>query len=215
MAFDYKSIGNDVINLAAVVDSDSTIARYEPLRIDNTTGQLYTLTLYPLLLEPGDYFQPYIIDTRADYNVEEEAYGLLTGSVGYMNNPSTGLERLLNNHDVLMLSSDPRSSTTASGAKTNHNHRGAHFIIDVSDIETDATLTPTIQGRDSISSNYYDILTGLEITTVGTHVLKVYPGIGQIPNGAASDILPRTFRINMVYGGTDDITYSVSYALIM
>lgn len=219
MADRYFNLGNSVVSLAALVDGntpDDSIIEYAPLILD-INGQLQTITRYPLLGAPSTLAQPLIVDVSDNITVASGDYGFLTGSVEYLVNDQAGtqLERKRNNQTLTMLTSAVRSSTTASGNFTNHNSRGGHFVIDISDIETDATLTPTIQGNDELTDEYYDILTGLEITTAGTHVIKVYPGIGQIPNGAASDILPRLFRINMVYGGTDDITYSVSCALIM
>lgn len=219
MADRYFNLGNSVVSLAALVDGntpDDSIIEYAPLILD-INGQLQTITRYPLLGSPSTLAQPLIVDVSDNITVATGDYGFLTGSIEYLVNDIAGteLERKRNNQTLNMLTSSARSSTTASASFTNHNSKGGHFVIDITAIQTDATLTPTVQGYDELSGEYYTILTGLEITAIGTYTVKVYPGIGQIPNGAASDILPRQFRINMVYGGTGTITYSVSCALIM
>ncbi len=144
-------------------------------------------------------------------------YGLLTVGVNYLYNGDAldTLERQRSNQAIELLASAAVSSTVSSSDETNHNSKGAHFIIDVSAIASAGTITVSIQGKDSISGNYYDILVGSTITATGTTALKVYPGIGQIPNGSASDILPRTFRVTCTYGGSGTITYSVSCSLIV
>ncbi len=143
--------------------------------------------------------------------------GLITLGVNYLYNGDANdtIERQRSNQAIILLASAAVSSTISSSDEINHNSKGAHFIIDVSAIASTGTITVSIQGKDSISGNYYDILVGSTITATGTTALKVYPGIGQIPNGSASDILPRTFRVTCTYGGSGTITYSVSCSLIV
>jgi hypothetical protein len=89
-----------------------------------------------------------------------------------------------------------------------------HVIINVTSITDSPEVEPHIQGKDPISGTYYDILVGNDITATGITILKVYPGIGQIANGAASDILPRTWRVRMEHDDSDSITYSVAAVVI-
>lgn len=110
-------------------------------------------------------------------------------------------------NDVLV--SVARTATVNSADQINADGRGVHVIIDVTVDPAAASVTPTIQGRDPLSGVYYDILVGNAITAVGTTILKVYPGIGAVANGAASDVLPRTWRVRMVHADDDSITYSV------
>lgn len=112
-----------------------------------------------------------------------------------------------------LLPSAARAATqTVSADIANTQWRGGHFVVNVTSI-SGVTLTPTVQGKDNVSGNYYDILVGNPITTTGTTILKVYPGIVPVAGGAAADILPRTFRIKMSATGVTSTTYSVGATL--
>jgi hypothetical protein len=47
-----------------------------------------------------------------------------------------------------------------------------------------------MQGKDPVTETYYNILVGPAIAATGATILKIYPGIGTVVNGAASDVLP-------------------------
>lgn len=102
------------------------------------------------------------------------------------------------------------AATVNSNDQFNPNSRGLHLIVTVSSF-TSGSYTPHIQGEDPANpGNYYDILVGSPIVALGTTVLKVYPGIGTLANGAASDILPLTWRVQLVGASTPSMTLSVS-----
>jgi len=101
------------------------------------------------------------------------------------------------------------AATVNSPSQTNTNYRGGHFIIKVV-TATSGTYTPRIQGYDPISQAWYDILVGSAISAAGTTVLKVYPGIGVVANGSASDILPLTWRVQLIGASTPNMIFSVS-----
>ena len=132
----------------------------------------------------------------------------IAASMGFAFNGTT-FDRVRNNLELELLASAARTASVDSADFTNYNGLGAHFIIDVSAIAATPSIVPTIQGKDPVSGNYYDILVGAAITTVGTTVLKVHPGISPLADGAANDILPRTFRISITAADADSITYSV------
>lgn len=92
--------------------------------------------------------------------------------------------------------------------------KGGHLIVDVT-AGTGFNLTPKIQGKDSVSGKYYDLLIGVAITATGTTVLKIYPGIAVSPNVAASDILPRTWRVVVTAADATSATYSVGVSLAL
>ena len=126
----------------------------------------------------------------------------------------TTWDRERSNTEETYLASAARTATNNSADFTNYNARGLHAIVNVSAVTGAASITPTIQAKDPVSGLYYDLLVGLPITTVGTNVLKVYPGISPVLNASASDLLPRTYRLRIVHGTADSITYSVSGALV-
>jgi hypothetical protein len=65
-----------------------------------------------------------------------------------------------------------------------------------------------------LSGKFYNLLTGSAITTTGTTVLKIYPGIGTIANGAASDVIPANLRLVMTHADANSITYTASVHLV-
>lgn len=107
-----------------------------------------------------------------------------------------------------------KTSTSNSADLGNTQWRGVHFIVNVSSY-TSGTWIPKIQGKDSISGNYYDILVGPTISGAGATVMKVYPGLTAGSN-VANDILPRTWRGQMGLGVSPaSANWSVSCSLVM
>lgn len=104
-----------------------------------------------------------------------------------------------------------RAATVTSGDVANDVYRGIHLIVDVTAVPGGDTITPKIQGKDVTSGKYYDILVGAAISSTGTNVLKVYPGIGASANAAASDMLPRVWRVVVTHSAGTNFTYSVGY----
>lgn len=107
--------------------------------------------------------------------------------------------------------------------RVNAEHRGLHVVLDVTAISGDGII-PRVFGVgptaiDSIgnptSAVDYLLLAGPTITTTGITVLKIYPGIATVPNGAASDFLPWLWKVTIDHLGTtpSTATYSV-FALL-
>lgn len=95
-----------------------------------------------------------------------------------------------------------------SSDQVNTNYSCAHFIINVV-TATSGTYTPHIQGKSPSGPVYYDILIGSAISSAGVTVLKVCPGIATLANGAASDMLPKVWRIQMIGASTPNMIFSV------
>lgn len=110
------------------------------------------------------------------------------------------------------LASASRTTTQTGGDRTNYSLRALHVVIDVTVAGT-GSITPSIQGKDP-NGVYYDLLVGTAITSNGTTVLKVGPGLTPVANGVANDYLPRTFRVNITANNANAITYSVGYNLM-
>lgn len=115
----------------------------------------------------------------------------------------------------VILASAARTASVNSDAQFNAQHRGVHLIISATAAAATPSVVFTIQGQDSISGAWYDLLVSPAITATGVTVLKVYPGIGQVANGAASDVLPAVWRVQAVAGDADSLTYSVSANLLV
>lgn len=118
------------------------------------------------------------------------------------------------NIEQVALASAARTVTTNSDDIDNLNGKGAHFIIDISAVVTDPRIRVSIQGKDPISGEYYNILVGNLYSVVGTNVMKVYPGMNNEPGISVSDTIPRTLRVNVAHTNSDSITYSISVVSI-
>jgi hypothetical protein len=117
--------------------------------------------------------------------------------------------QLSNQHIVLLPMSAQTSLMVNSSTCENPGFLGGHIIINVSSY-TSGTYTPHIQGFDGTSGQWYDILIGTGMSGIGYTVLKVYPNISPLTNGAANDILPIKWRIQLVGTNTPNMVISVS-----
>lgn len=71
------------------------------------------------------------------------------------------------------------------------------------------TLTVTIDGYDTASKEWYNILTSAVLSTVGTTVLRVGLDYVAASNTVAKDFLPRKFRIVGTKANAAPIVYSI------
>lgn len=101
------------------------------------------------------------------------------------------------------------SGKTASfngAAQTNYNAAGAMIQLNVS-VATGTTPTLVARVQYSIDgANYVDLdvtnAATASITTTGTYVIKVYPGIPTVAAGSCNSPLPRQWRLAYTIGGT-------------
>lgn len=105
------------------------------------------------------------------------------------------------------------ATSVTSADQTNAMWKGMHLIIRASTF-TAGAYTPTIQGKDPVSGEYYTLLAGSAINTTSTNVLKIYPGITAAANASSSDILPKVWRLVMTATTTPvSMIYSVGGVL--
>ena len=117
------------------------------------------------------------------------------------------------NLPATVLPSLARTATTVlSPDQVNVQWTGATIIIDVS-ARTSGTYTPTIQGKDPASGNYFTLLVGSAISSTGTTALNVGKGLTAVANAAAGVPLPRTWRISLTGTATPSMTFSVGAVL--
>lgn len=115
----------------------------------------------------------------------------------------------LQNLATQILPSAARTATPVDSVdQTNSGWRGVHVIINVT-AYTSGTYTPYIQAKDPVSGTYYSILVGPAISATGLTVLKIYPGMATIANGASADFLPRIWRVRFVGASSPSMTFSV------
>lgn len=113
-----------------------------------------------------------------------------------------------------LYASAARTATVTGDAQLNRGHRGLHLIVDLTVLAAAETVTPKLQGQDPASGKWYDLLVGAAISATGTNVYKVYPGIAAVANGAASDVVPATWRVVLTHSSTGAHTYSVGVNLL-
>lgn len=194
----------------SIIGTEHTSSIAVPLALDQS-GRM----LSKMVVEDNDNFENIKSVTGTAPNNDGFAttyIGMNTLALGMLFN-GTSVDRERANVEETILASAVRAVDTNSADFTNFNNRGIHVAVDVT-IITGAGVIPTLQGKDAVSGKYYDLLIGPTITTVGTTVLKLYPGIGVVANGSASDILPRTYRIKMDHQDSADLTYSVGGNLV-
>ena len=119
------------------------------------------------------------------------------------------------NREITVFSSAPRTVTENSADLDNPYGRGAVLVIDVTAASATPSVVFTVKGKSALGSDYYTILASAAITGTGQTVLRIYPGLTASANVTASDVLPRTWRVEAAHADTDSITYSVSANLIV
>lgn len=125
----------------------------------------------------------------------------------------------MKNHSVTVFASEARSADEDSADFINENGRGLHLVIDVTADPGDDQFVFTIQGKDEVSGEYYDILESAAINALGTTRLTVYPGMTAVANDTENDILPRTWRVKAVFTditppSVSGLTFSVGASVI-
>ena len=151
---------------------------------------------------------------NADTVVAVSKGAILSNSVGFLFN-GANFDRQRNNTNNTLLASAARTAAINSADFVNYNARGIHIITDISALTATGQITVTLEGKDPISGNYYDLLIGATLTTTGTSILKLYPGITASANASASDILPRDFRVSVAVANAVSITYSIAGVLVV
>ncbi len=142
----------------------------------------------------------------------------------------TSWDRQRNNFEASVLASAARTATTNSSDLTNYSGRGVMVTINVT-VEGAATLSLKVQGKDSVSGNYYDIVDFGVVYTAATEAptitktASLYPGnitadhigIAAGVNGtiAKAGVLPRVWRVVVTPADATTTTYSVSAAVIV
>lgn len=113
----------------------------------------------------------------------------------------SGLSENTNTGALVTLAASAASGN--SGDLTNLDARGLHLGINITALTgTTPTLTVIIEGKDTASGQYYTLLTSTALAAVAFTLLSVYPGITASANIAASQVLPRTYRIRYTIAGT-------------
>jgi hypothetical protein len=97
----------------------------------------------------------------------------------------SGMDRQRGNQDVTLLSSAARTTTQTSADQTNYNGLSALIVVlDVTSAGT-GSVTLSIEGKDTASGKYYQILAGTAVTTNSTNRYRVGVNLAAVANSVA------------------------------
>jgi len=124
-----------------------------------------------------------------------------------------------NTDNVTLFASGVVTTNSNSADTVNYRARGAKVFIATGSFGSGASgIVVTIQGKDPVSGNYYDILASAAVSANGFQpVLTVYPGLAAIANQVVSDVIPKTWRVKYTAAnwGTGGSTLGISCAMIV
>ena len=108
-----------------------------------------------------------------------------------------------------------RTATPTAVTLATRRYKALYVVIDVTAIAASPSVVPTIDGFDTESNQWFNLLTGAAITgTLTARCLRIGPGLTAAANLTVLDFLPDTVRVVMTHGDADSITYSVSAHLL-
>lgn len=107
---------------------------------------------------------------------------------------------------------DAGNLTESSGDQTNNFGSGVIVVANLTILAGNATLH--IQGKDSASGAYYDLLESAILTGNGTTVYTVYPGAPATSNVSVSSPLPAIWRVEAVLSSNGNVTGTVGASVV-
>lgn len=115
--------------------------------------------------------------------------------------------------DSVVFPSASRTSTPAPVTFVNAHSNFLRVVLDLTSFVTAAQLTLTIDGLDSVSGKWINILTGPLVTSISTTVYIIGPGLGAVTNQVVNSMLVRNLRVGVAHGNTNAVVYSVGKQL--
>lgn len=93
---------------------------------------------------------------------------------------------------------------------------GCDVVIDITSAGT-GSITAYVEGyveaKASAPAHWYTILASAALASNATTLLTVHPGVSDTANLKAGRPLPRRWRVRIVHGNANAITYSVDVVL--
>lgn len=118
------------------------------------------------------------------------------------------------NTTMSVLASAARTASVNSSDFRNRHHRGVRVHINVTADPASASVTFTVQGKDSITGDYYTLLASAAVAAVGDTYLLIYPGATAASNAAVNLALPPYWRVSAAAADSDSLTYEVTAELL-
>ncbi len=137
---------------------------------------------------------------------------VLETTIGYYN--GANVDRARGNIDTAAIITAVGVTTTQNSPdQINFNARGLKLVVNVTAI-SGGSLVVAIQGKDAASGTYWTLLASVAVSTTGTFTLTLYPGVAVTANVSASDILTRTWRVQVTPTGAT-ASYTVGASVIL
>lgn len=102
--------------------------------------------------------------------------------------------------------------TADSSQLTGNSHTAS--VVTTTQGNPGTSVVPSVGGYDDAMGKDYGIISGAAITSPGTVVLRIYPGLTPIANQTVSDCLPQKFQVIMTPANPAPTTYSVGLHMI-
>lgn len=128
------------------------------------------------------------------------------------------------NRESTLLSSATRTSNTTSDDQVNRGARGVALYLNVSDTDPQgdggtASVTLEVEAKDPVSGTYVTLFSaGVSVGgSTGISVYVVHPEWSAAAHDVTeieNSLLPQTWRAKMVHGDSNDVEYSVGYAML-
>jgi hypothetical protein len=114
----------------------------------------------------------------------------------------------------VVYASAARTATPTAVEVNTGLHGALRIVIDVTAVSATPSVVFTVDGKDSLSGKFFNLITSAAVTATGTTVLTVALGVTVAANVAVSAPLSQVVRVVATHGDADSITYSVSAHLI-
>lgn len=172
----------------------------------------------PNVVDKEEFYGDFYDDIKPDI---KHLRGTLTRNMSF--NGDT-FDRVRNNHEIVLLKKIPYDVPILAGVPVgqiesanviNFNSRGAIILIDLTDKNAIDTLTVSIEGKESPSGLFYNILVTPLLVANELVVLKIYPGLNPVPGFVSNDILPRVWRVTVAPTTVPPILYGISAHVIL
>jgi len=113
---------------------------------------------------------------------------------------------------VLITMANSGNTTINSTDQSNYFSRGV--IVSNNLTIAAGNLTIKVQGKDTASGTYYDILDSAVISSTAFSTLTIYPGAPVTSNVSVNAPLPATWRVSAVIGSTGNVTGTIGASVI-
>lgn len=112
-----------------------------------------------------------------------------------------------------LYASASRTNTPTAVVVNTRRARALDLVVDVTTFSATPSVVATVDGFDSLSGQYFNLVTSAACTNTVTRVLQVGPALTASAS-ASNAYLPDQVRVTMTHGDNDAITYSVAAHLL-